>query len=235
MERETGNIFLQLQEIIQKNGKDPDRFMTEAERQRQNFSQRLEKVSKTLVKERKIRFQPYELADCGSCHVLKAPCNDLLVCAGPNVLAGVLVTLAILLGAGGGVWYYRCKKAGEKGESKTQEDDDTESLQTWGSSEWSDESDEPSLQANAPNPTWNPYQNVPPVPGANAPNPSSTGNPYQNVPPAPQANAPNPTWNPYQNVPPAPEANAPNQSSTWSPYQNVPPIPSPPHIWSPPS
>ncbi|KAL8176683.1 UNVERIFIED_CONTAM: hypothetical protein K2H54_037496 [Gekko kuhli] len=205
MEREAGNLFLRLQQIVQKNEKDPERLMMEAGREKQNFSKRLEEVSGTLLKEKLIRFRPYELADCGGCRLLKAPCSDSLVCAGPNVLAGVLVTLVILLGAGAGVWYYRRKKARE-GEPKAQEDDSTESSSSSWSSEWSDDTDTPNPPAEkTPNPTK-----------ANAPDP-----PYQNIPPISNPSTP------YQNVPPIPNPS--------TPYQNVSPIPSPPHIWSPPS
>ncbi|XP_077171956.1 testis-expressed protein 51 [Paroedura picta] len=230
MEREAGNLFVQLQQIIQKNEKDLDRLMTEAGREKQNFSKRLEEVSGTFLKEicsascEQIRFQPYELAECGGCRLLKVPCNDSTVCAGPNVLAGVLVTIVILLSAGAGVWYYRHKKAEEEGGPK--ENDDAGSSESSWSSEGSEDTDSPSpsaektpksTKANAPDQSFtksSPYQNVPPAPST----------PYQNVPPFPST--------PYQNIPPFPSTpyqNVPPFPST--PYQNVHDIPSPPHIW----
>ncbi|KAH0626437.1 hypothetical protein JD844_001408 [Phrynosoma platyrhinos] len=144
MEREAGNLFLRLENIIHSSGKDHERIMREAELEKQNFVKKLDEASHSFMKEicslscGQSRYRPYEVAHCVSCQLLKAPCNDPMVCAGAKVLTAVLVTLLILLGIGGAVWYYRRKKKAE-GEAKDKDDDDKESSGSSKSSESSDE------------------------------------------------------------------------------------------------
>ncbi|XP_053116712.1 testis-expressed protein 51 isoform X3 [Hemicordylus capensis] len=179
MEREAGTLFLRLEKIIQKSGKGQSRF------------------------------QPYEVAQCTNCRVLKASCNDAIICAGPNVLAAVFVTFVLLLILGVAMWYYRHKKKakGEAKEEEAKEDGgkDESSSESSETSEWSDDT--------APNSPV--YYNVP--------GPTKSSNPepvYENIRQSPK----------YENIPSPPELDIPkppkSNISKESPiYEN---IPSPP-------
>ncbi|XP_042329725.1 testis-expressed protein 51 [Sceloporus undulatus] len=144
MEREAGNLFLHLENFIQRSGKDHERLLREAEQEKENFVKKLDEASQSFMKEicsfscGQSRYRPYEVAHCKSCQLLRAPCNDPMVCAGPKVLIAVLLTFLFLLGIGGGVWYYRRKKKAA-GEGKDQDEDDKESSGSSKSAESSDE------------------------------------------------------------------------------------------------
>ncbi|XP_053116711.1 testis-expressed protein 51 isoform X2 [Hemicordylus capensis] len=209
MEREAGTLFLRLEKIIQKSGKDHERLMKEAEQEKQNFIEQLKEAYKAFLKESQSRFQPYEVAQCTNCRVLKASCNDAIICAGPNVLAAVFVTFVLLLILGVAMWYYRHKKKakGEAKEEEAKEDGgkDESSSESSETSEWSDDT--------APNSPV--YYNVP--------GPTKSSNPepvYENIRQSPK----------YENIPSPPELDIPkppkSNISKESPiYEN---IPSPP-------
>ncbi|KAL7977502.1 hypothetical protein Chor_009451 [Crotalus horridus] len=90
------------------------------------------------------RFRPYEVVQCRNCQILKVSCYDFRICAGPNVVAAVLITLTVLLGVVGvAVWYCCRKKTSEETESEDEDDDnknnDEDSSETSESSEKSEE------------------------------------------------------------------------------------------------
>ncbi|XP_062814173.1 testis-expressed protein 51 [Anolis carolinensis] len=130
MEREAGQLFRRIENIISTRGK--EHVIGAAEEEKKNFVKKLEEASNAFMKQlcglscAKSRFRPYEVAHCIDCQVSNVFCNDPVVCAGANVLAGVLVTFFLLLGIGGGVWYYRRKKKAEEEEEKEDEDKEDE-------------------------------------------------------------------------------------------------------------
>nr|XP_034992651.1 testis-expressed protein 51 [Zootoca vivipara] len=176
MEREAGTLFLHLEEIIKRSGKDHGSLMREAEEEKKNFVKRMEEASKAFVKEvcslscAKSRYRPYEVAQCSNCQLIKVSCLDPFVCAGPNVIAAVLVTLLLLLGIGA-AWWYRRRKQKEQEKDKSSDEDSSRS------SEWSSDSSEKAdanpIYAEVPNSpiydTVPTYANVPVY--ANVPNP----------------------------------------------------------------
>ncbi|XP_053218013.1 testis-expressed protein 51 isoform X1 [Podarcis raffonei] len=177
MEREAGTLFLHLEQIIKRSGKDHGSLMREAEEEKKNFVKRLEEASKAFVKEvcslscAKSRFRPYEVAQCSNCQLIKVSCLDPFVCAGPNVIAAVLVPLLLLLGIGA-AWWYRRRKQKEQGKDKSSGDEDSSESSEW-SSDSSEKADANPIYAEVPSTPI--YANVPAhadVPAyANVPNP----------------------------------------------------------------
>ncbi|XP_020654440.3 testis-expressed protein 51 [Pogona vitticeps] len=173
MEREAGNLFLRLEKIIQNSGKDQERLLKEAEQEKLNFVKKLEEASHAFLKEicsfscAKSRFRPYEVVQCINCRLLKAPCNDPVVCAGPNVLTGVSVTFLILLGIGG-IWWYRRRKKKAGKEDKSEDDEEKESSSSSEGSESSESEEAVSSPSPARKPST-PLTNNPPT--VNIPSP----------------------------------------------------------------
>ncbi|XP_039190904.1 testis-expressed protein 51 isoform X2 [Crotalus tigris] len=195
MEREAGNLFHHLELIIQKSQKNHEVLMKEAELEKADFIKRLEEASDLFVKEicsfscGQSRFRPYEVVQCRNCQILKVSCYDLRICAGPNVVAAVLITLTVLLGVVGvAVWYCCRKKTSEETESEDEDDDNKDNDED--SSEIS-ESSEKSEEA-APIPPVPDYPSPPEYYTPNLPEFDMPSPPEFDMPSSPEFDIPSP-------------------------------------------
>ncbi|XP_026538201.1 testis-expressed protein 51 [Notechis scutatus] len=203
MEREAGNLFHHLELIIQKNKKNHEVLMKEAELEKADFIKRLEEASNLFVKEicsfscGQSRFRPYEVVQCSNCQILKASCYDLRICAGPNIVAAVLITLTVLLGVlGVAIWYCCRKKASEETESQDEDDDDKDNEDDGKDSSETSEKSEEAAQTS-------PVADYSSPPEINMPSPPSP----------PEINMPSPPSPPEINMPSPPEFNIPSPPS----------------------
>ncbi|XP_034275460.1 testis-expressed protein 51 isoform X1 [Pantherophis guttatus] len=195
MEREAGNLFHHLELIIQKSQTNHEVLMKEAEMEKADFIKRLEEASNLFVKEicsfscGQSRFRPYEVAQCRNCQILKASCYDLRICAGPNIVAAVLISLTVLLGVlGVAMWYCCRKKTSEETESQDEDDDDKDNEDdSSGTSEGSEKSEEAALTTSVPYYSNPPETDMPSPPEFDVPSP-----PEFDMPSPPEYDMPNP-------------------------------------------